>query len=161
MAWRSSYPASFSASTSAPGSRPADFVKDGSGEKKSPQTITVVVEGLSSKPLTADRARDMMTISQENFETALRAIRNIVDEEITEAARHHKGEVVYRVPASLYGYDHYNIDHMGRRLAKELHKDGFSVDGSTRMFTISWGIGYELPLTRKLLAYRDRFGLKM
>lgn len=125
-------------------------------QQQKPKTITMVVEGLScSKSMSAERARDLMAMSEENFRNALSIIRQMCDEQIQQAARTQKWHTYFAVPHSLFGYEKYDKDKMGRLLAQSLYEDGFSVRGPPGMLEVIWGKKYTQPLTRKTLERYD------
>lgn len=121
------------------------------------RSYNMTLDGLSSKTLSAERARDLMAMSQDNFDNALAVIRHMCDVQIEDAAKKYLGEIIFKIPTSLFGYDHYNVDDMGRRLAHNLNADGFGISGMPSMFKVIWGESKKLPLTKELLARKRRF----
>lgn len=125
-----------------------------------PRTMTMAVEGLSSKNMTAERARDLMSMSQDNFDNALAVVRHMCDEQIQQAAKSQMWSTVFPIPTNLFGYDHYDVDRMGRRLAESLFSDGYSVQGSPKLLNVIWGKEYKMPLTKAMLIRKQKCDAK-
>ena len=120
------------------------------------KTITMVVEGLSSKFMSAERARELMEMSQESFRTSLSVIRHMCDEQVQQEAQKQNWHTTFAVPSSLFGHDRYDQVRMGKCLAQTLYQDGFSVRGSPIQLEIIWGKKHtSRPLTQKTLEMYD------
>ncbi len=96
------------------------------------------VVGLEHGPLTADRARALMSQAQSDIEEVVATIRCIVDHRIEDAAAHNMGSIYFTVPKNLFGYGLYDASIVGKRLAKDLHRSGFSVYGIPENLKIAW-----------------------
>lgn len=98
------------------------------------------MKGLNpSRPVTAERARELMSMSQESFEESLSVVRQMCDHDIEEAAQRHRSSIAFAVPQSLFGREAYDVSKMGKRLALQLHADGYDIVGSSKSFRITWG----------------------
>lgn len=121
-----------------PTHNPASIARETMGEDFS--VYNVSLKGMNpNKTLSAERARELMVSSQENFDESLAIIRHICDHEIEEAAQKHRSSIMFSVPQSLFGREEYSISNMGKRLAMQLHDDGYDIEGSSKSFRITWG----------------------
>ena len=94
---------------------------------------------MSEDRFTADIARELSYAKQDIFDRTLRVIRNIADSKMRDAARVGKTSIDFEVPRSVFGRPPYETANMGRKLAEQLHADGFRVSGTHVRFSISWG----------------------
>ena len=121
------------------------------GTATAANSTTITIDGMDMKYLVADRARELMSVTQHQFEQTLAVIRSKADNQISEAAKKHKGHIIFSVPKNIYGHPNFNQQSMGRELAKWLFKDGYSVKGTPLVFTITWAKDYDnsRPLATK------------
>jgi hypothetical protein len=89
--------------------------------------------------MTADEAIEISETKTYAFERTLAVIRSMVDGEIRTAAKLGKRSVKYLVPLTVFGHEHYDINAMGKALARQLYEDKFTVTGTCSLITISWG----------------------
>jgi hypothetical protein len=89
--------------------------------------------------LTADDARDLMGLKRETFGRTLVIVRHMCDAAIKDAGRRGRCDVVFDVPASVWGRETYDQREMGTALARQLYEDGFDVTGTNVRLHVHWG----------------------
>lgn len=88
---------------------------------------------------TADQALDISLSKHEAFEKTLGIIRNMIDNQIRDAAKLGKQSVTIEIPRTVFGRESYDLIEMGRALADHLFEDKFNVTGTYTRFMVSWG----------------------
>ncbi len=94
--------------------------------------------GMSSGPLTAERARALMSNAQSGLAEIVDILRKMIDMRIEEAAAANQGAIVFAVPHSVEFYGQYDVNVVGRLLAENLGRSGFCVYGTPEGFKIAW-----------------------
>jgi len=88
---------------------------------------------------TADHALDISRGRHEAFEKTMNIIRNMMDNQIRDAAKMGKQSVTIEIPRTVFGRETFDLIEMGRALAEQLWEDKFSVSGTYTRFVVSWG----------------------
>ena len=88
---------------------------------------------------TADQALDISHSKHEAFDKTLGIIRNMIDNQIRDAAKMGKQSVNIEIPRTVFGRESFDVIEMGRALADHLFEDKFNVTGTYTRFIISWG----------------------
>jgi len=89
---------------------------------------------------TADHALDISLSRHESFEKTMSIIRNMIDNQIRDAAKMGKQSVSIEIPRTVFGRESFDVIEMGRSLAEQLFEDKFNVTGTYTRFIITWGV---------------------
>ena len=82
---------------------------------------------------------DITLSRHESFEKTLAIIRNIVDEQIRDAAKVGRQSVFIEIPKNIFGRESFDMVEMGRSIVDQLLEDKFDVTGMYTRFTVRWG----------------------
>jgi len=96
------------------------------------------ITGCGNEPVTADRARMMMSEAQGELAELIETIRIMIDTKIEEAAARNFGAIYFRVPVTIFGYGPYNVTKVGKKIAEDLFRSGFSIYGTAEFFKVAW-----------------------
>lgn len=88
---------------------------------------------------TADHAMDITLSRHESFEKTMAIVRNMIDEQIRDAAKTGKQSIFIEVPKGVFGRENYDLVEMGRAIVDQLFEDKFDVSGTYTRFTVRWG----------------------
>lgn len=91
--------------------------------------------------ITADEAAEIAESKTYAFEKTLKVIRSIIDGDIRNAAKLGKKSTRVTIPTTVFGHENYDINAMGRAVARQLFEDKFTVTGTCASLIISWGDG--------------------
>lgn len=88
---------------------------------------------------TADHAMDITMSRHESFEKTMAIIRNMIDEQIRDAAKTGRQSAFIELPKVVFGRESYDLVEMGRAIVDQLFEDKFDVSGTYTRFTVRWG----------------------